>query len=117
MYRVTGPVTQKLQGPSTVKDFRNYECSYRVLVPELFSTTLNDCKFFPPHFNPACQPGISIGLRGLVLQGSPHRQGELADLAPQTSTLFFCWTRCGTRKSAPGAVLHSAPSPATPKGF
>lgn len=83
---VTGPVTQKLQGPSTAKDFRNYKCSYGVLVPEYFSAILNDSNFFPPPFNSACQPGTSI-------------EGSWKLLEPQTSALSFCQTRCGTGKS------------------
>lgn len=60
MSRVTGPATQKLQGPSTTKYFRNYDCSYGILVPEFFSATLNDSHFFPLAFDSAFQPGISI---------------------------------------------------------
>lgn len=70
---VTSPTTQKFQSPSTTKDFSNYKCCYRVLVPEFFSATLNDSNFFPPRFNSACRPGTSIEVWGLALQGSPHR--------------------------------------------
>lgn len=100
---VTGPVTEKLQGPSTTKDSRNSQCSYGVLVPEFFSATLNNSNVFPSPFNSVCQPGSSFEVWGLALKGSPsHRQGELQALGTPDFCSVLLLDLLWDRKVCPG---------------
>lgn len=58
--QIACPVTQKLQGPSTTKYFRNYKCFYGVPFPEFFSATLYDSNFLPPPFISVGDTGTSV---------------------------------------------------------